>query len=43
MNKKYETPKIDPLWLRDDVLTTSDNDFSFGGEDNDDQNWGQYY
>jgi hypothetical protein len=44
MNKKYESPEIELLWLALDILTTSDNDVLFGDENNDDeQNWGQYY
>ena len=44
MNKKYESPEIELVPLPLDILTSSDNDVSFGGENNDDeQNWGQYY
>ena len=44
MNKKYKNPEIELLCVDFDILTTSDNDVPFGGEDNDDeQNWGQYY
>ena len=48
MNKKYESPEIELLWLALDILTTSlnasDNDVLFGDGNNDDkQNWGQYY
>ena len=44
MNKKYESPEMELHWFVLDILTTSDNDVSFGGgDDNDEQNWGQYY
>ncbi len=44
MNRKYENPEIDFLWLKDDLLTMSgDNDSPFDGAGDDEQNWGQYY
>ena len=42
--KKYETPEIELLWLEYDVLTASgDNDVPFDGEEDEEQDWGQYY
>ena len=45
MNKKYEELRIELLWLEFDVLTASpgDNDAPFDGEDDEEQDWGQYY
>lgn len=44
MNRRYETPKIDLLWIKDDLLTlSSDNDSPFENIGDDEQNWGQYY
>lgn len=44
MNRKYETPEIDFLWIMGDLLTlSSDNDSPFDNGEDDEQNWGQYY
>ena len=43
MMKKYESPEIDIILMNYDVLTTSDNDTPFDGDDDETQDWGQYY
>lgn len=43
MMKKYESPEIDIILMNYDVLTTSDNDAPFDGDDDETQDWGQYY
>ena len=42
MKKKYESPELDIIKIGYDILTASDNDAPFDGED-DDLDWGQYY
>ena len=43
MKKKYESPEFDIYRIEYDVLTASDNDAPFDGEDDEEQDWGQYY
>jgi hypothetical protein len=42
MNRRYETPEIGLLWIKDDLLTlSSDNDSPFDNAGDDEQNRGQ--
>ncbi len=43
MKKYYESPELDIFKINYDVLTASDNDAPFDGNDDEADDWGQYY